>query len=146
MQDNSEHEGVGLIIRSNDASLWFVQQKDETYPIEKWRLSYSLWGGAMEVGESPEVALLRELKEELDWVPETMPISIGRKLVQSDRIFPIHLFEYLMPKENLKTWVQGLEVQEGYGKLVVKEALFEQSWVWDLDQLMKDHDRALFDY
>jgi hypothetical protein len=29
-------------------SLFYLQQKDETYPITKWRLALSVWGAAME--------------------------------------------------------------------------------------------------
>ncbi len=56
------HKGVGAIITTPDKSLFYLQQKDETYPIAKWRLALSVWGAAME-------AVLRELKEELDWQP-----------------------------------------------------------------------------
>ncbi len=46
--------------------LFYLQQKDETYPITKWRLALSVWGGAMErEDQSEEEAVLRELKEEL---------------------------------------------------------------------------------
>ncbi len=137
MLKNFAHEGVGLVIRTEDASLWFVQQKDETYPIEKWQLSYSVWGGAMEKAESPETALLRELKEELDWQPPAMPNSLGSFLVQSDERFPIHLFEWIFPEELLQAWAETLEVKEGYGKLLKASQLFERSWVWDLDQLIR---------
>lgn len=145
MINNSEHEGVGLIIRSDDVSLWFVQQKDETYPIEKWQLSYSVWGGAMEEGEEPQAALLRELEEELSWQPSKMPDYIGQKIVDSDRRFAIHLYEYTMPTAELKTWAESLEVQEGYGQLVAREALFDRPWVWDLDQLIQDCYEELLD-
>lgn len=145
MIDNSGHEGVGLIIRSGDVSLWFVQQKDETYPIEKWQLSYSVWGGAMEEGEEPQAALLRELEEELSWNPPKMPDYIGRQIVHSDSYFAIHLYEYTMPAAELKVWAEGLDVQEGYGKLVAREALFGRTWVWDLDKLIKNWYGELLD-
>ena len=29
-------------------SLFYLQQKDETYPKTKWRLALSVWGAAME--------------------------------------------------------------------------------------------------
>jgi 8-oxo-dGTP pyrophosphatase MutT (NUDIX family) len=60
------HRAVGIIITNPDRTKFYIQQKDETYYIIRYRLHYTFFGGAIEDGESEEEALKRELNEELD--------------------------------------------------------------------------------
>jgi len=55
---------VALAIITNKRNEVLLQHRDGNAPTNpnKW----GLWGGGIEKGESPEVALVRELKEELD--------------------------------------------------------------------------------
>lgn len=128
----SFHLGVGAIICSSDQQLFFVQQKDETYPLPQWQLALSVWGGAVEAeDESPEIALYRELQEELRWQPEQPPIFIGQFKIKSVQEFELCLFKIILPKEELEQLAQQ-PVYEGYGRLLDAESLQKYSWVWDL--------------
>lgn len=63
---DKKHHGVGLLIKNAEQDLFFVQQKDETYPVEKWRGSISFWGGKIEDFDTDsKTAVLRELNEEI---------------------------------------------------------------------------------
>lgn len=65
------HVAIALIHRDG---LWFLQRRDPSGSVLP-----GLWefpGGKIEAGESPEVALRRELAEEIDWSPRQMePLS-----------------------------------------------------------------------
>ncbi len=80
------HEGVGLLVSNINNDRFFVQIKDKSYSVPKWRGCCSLWGGAVESDDcSFEAAVWRELKEE---IPHSLQYittiqSINRFLVSS---------------------------------------------------------------
>lgn len=118
-------------------SLFYLQQKDETYPITKWRLALSVWGGAMEPeDQSEEEAVLRELKEELDWQPTAIK-KIGDFIVRTDNDFPITIFEIVMSEIELKYFAANKISYEGNALLVDKNQIWQQPWIWDLDIILK---------
>ena len=54
-----------------------------------------LWefpGGKAEPGENPEAALLRELREELGWVPEHVALLVSSAYDYGDVCVELHLF------------------------------------------------------
>lgn len=57
---------VGVIITNPDKTLFFLQQKDETYFIKEYRLRHCFFGGGVKKGEKELDALKREINEELD--------------------------------------------------------------------------------
>ncbi len=117
--------------------LFYLQQKDETYPITKWRLALSVWGGAMErEDQSEEEAVLRELKEELDWQPTAIN-KIGDFIVRTDNDFPITIFEIVMSEIELKYFAANKISYEGNALLVDKNQIWQQPWIWDLDIILK---------
>jgi 8-oxo-dGTP pyrophosphatase MutT (NUDIX family) len=56
-----------IIITNKDKDLFYIQQKDDTHPIRKYREKYSFFGGSIEAGESATMAINRELSEELEY-------------------------------------------------------------------------------
>lgn len=135
---NIFHRGVGLVLTNTNRDLFYLQQKDETYPIAKWQLALSVWGGAVEAeDDSDENALLRELREELNWTRTENALPLGIFDVKSEQRFFISLFEIVLPEEELISFSENTIVNEGYGILLTKEELGKYSWVWDLDSILK---------
>ncbi len=52
--------------------LWLLQLRDDTEGI-LYPGQWALFGGHLDPGETPEVALCRELKEEIDWEGSDLP-------------------------------------------------------------------------
>ena len=83
------HEGVGLLISNSNRSRFYIQLKDATYPIPKWRGACSFWGGAVESEDkNEEAAVWRELREE---IPQALNIITT--------ILPIILASYINSKQ-----------------------------------------------
>lgn len=62
--------GAVALITNKTRSKVLIQQKDHTHPIVDYRHKFSLFGGSIEPGESPEEGLLRELSEELPGIEQ----------------------------------------------------------------------------
>jgi len=137
---NQAHKGVGALITNTERSHYYIQQKDETYPIKKWRGAYSFWGGALETSDaSEEVGLLRELEEELNWQPSSAFHKIGNFMVESDHNFPITVFEILLSPIELNKLAAHTIPTEGNGIYIAKEQLLSSPWVWDLDKVLRQY-------
>jgi len=135
------HKGVASLICNETRTQFFVQQKDESYPIEKWQLALSFWGGAMEANDpSPEAALWRELAEELtEPLTAVQPQLIDTFLVESDHTFEITLFELRLATERFIRFTNHVKVIEGYGKLLTRNELLSHPWVWNLEVVVKEY-------
>jgi len=82
-----------------------LQHRDDAAGIEdagKW----SLFGGGMEAGEDAEAAMLRELDEELGFVPERYQAFLT--LHAGDAVFHLFLAHIAAP-------IEALELREGQG-------------------------------
>lgn len=142
-----EHKGVGLLISNQAHSLFYLQVKDETYPVAKWRGAYTFWGGAIDPKDAnPAAAVKRELEEEL---PETLEwlLPIPRKeiktyQVEHEKSFPLTLFVSIVSNQQLELLSQQTP-EEGYGRLVKRAELFENSWIWGLEVVIKDYLNSL---
>lgn len=131
------HHGVGLIIRNQAKSLFFVQKKDETYPLAKWVGTLSTWGGKIEEEDgSPFKALLREVDEELAFPLDPAKITlVGEFLVQSDSDYAFSLYEIAVDEATLEALTQQ-SVNEGSSALLTREELLKKDWVWGLDEVI----------
>lgn len=76
-----KHLNVVCAIVNNDGKILCTQRcrSSKPYISEHWEFP----GGQVEEGESPESALIREIKEEMDW-----DIYVGRKLGSVDYEYP----------------------------------------------------------
>lgn len=71
---------VCAVVRDNGKILCTQRcRSDKPYVSEHWEFP----GGQVEEGESPEEALIREIKEEMDW-----DIYVGRKFGSVDHEYP----------------------------------------------------------
>ena len=68
-------------------------------PYKTHSMSWSLWGGMMEEGEQPKQALLRELSEEMGFVPEIEKIYPFDIYQSKDNHFKYYSFVSIVPEE-----------------------------------------------
>jgi len=134
------HHGVGLIIRNQAKSLFFVQKKDETYPLAKWVGALSTWGGKIEEEDgSPFKALLREVDEELAFPLDPAKITqVGEFLVQSDSNYVFYLYETVVDEETLAA-LKHQQVKEGTSEVLTRAELLARDWVWGLEKVIKEY-------
>jgi 8-oxo-dGTP pyrophosphatase MutT (NUDIX family) len=118
-----EFVGVILLNRQGCVALQLREPDRELNP-DLW----SVFGGHIEIGEQPEKAAIREVKEELNVVlsPEKLK-SLGR-FVRKDHAYNIFIYpvSHELDKAELKEgrswrWCQPQEIQEGVveGKKIV---------------------------
>lgn len=96
------------IICDKDKSLFYMQQKDESYHREKYRLYYFLFGGSLEENESEADAIKRELKEELsEFSSEVVINKLGNKfnmdVFEENILKKLTFFIFYLTKEELKS-------------------------------------------
>ena len=76
--DRQSKTGVGTIFVSTKTQRVLLNLRA---PYKTHSLTWSLWGGMMEDNEHPKMALLRELTEEMNFVPDI------------ERIFPFDVYQ-----------------------------------------------------
>ncbi len=134
------NHGVGAIITNPERSLFFVQQKDETYYPAEYVGHFSFFGGSAEEGETAYDALVRELREELPAgsliVPRTRPIrefSIDTKISYEFSLFAAVMHESMLHK------LAETPVNEGRGMLVSRERLLHSPFVYGLEEVARNY-------
>ena len=140
MMKNDPHVALrrsarALILNGQNQLLVFERTRQNTI-FSKLHHYYSIPGGGMDAGETPEQAVVRELKEEMliDIVPER---------------FVIRQFDHEHGRENnyfLARIVSGTptfnpESEEALSKRYFRHNSFEIAWV-DLDSPLLDHHKA----
>ena len=118
----AKHHGVGVIITNPARELFYIQKKDNSYPIKKYRLKHSIFGGAIEAGESEISALERELREELRFEAAHMVFDSSKKLfdieIPNEKVrYDLTLFESVLSPRKIEI-VSSMHVKEGIGDLV----------------------------
>jgi 8-oxo-dGTP pyrophosphatase MutT (NUDIX family) len=133
------HHGIVLVLRNLDRTAFILQKKDDSYP--RFPLCYSFFGGAMELGETPKDALLRELYEELS-EQALMLLSEDFKEVFSGMVqkgqdsFRLTMFEQVLDEEALKEFA-CLPVKEGLcAELISRDQLPKLSFAWGLETMV----------
>ncbi len=82
-----------VAITTHNHRFFYIQQKDENYPIYSSRLKYVFFGGSSEKNEHPNETIVRELNEEL------MPEAVNLIVPHLKHLFKIKLLrKYLLPK------------------------------------------------
>lgn len=74
----SKREACGTIFLSRKTGRVLLNLRA---PYKSYKLTWSLWGGMMEAGETPKQCLLREFNEEMGFVPDI------------DKIYPFDIYE-----------------------------------------------------
>ncbi|MBU3923831.1 MAG: NUDIX hydrolase [Nanoarchaeota archaeon] len=112
--------GVGVIVTNDKRTHFYLQQKDDSYHIEEYRLHYTLFGGAIEEGESEESALSREIEEELGENVVRVLLKNVRRIEDHDFInvlgqkYNFTLYEAIVSNDYLK-FLPNVKVMEGKG-------------------------------
>ena len=138
-------QGVGVIITNEEKGLFYIQQKDETYPLKEFRLKYTVFGGGIEEGEDDLEALERELLEELDGSVAKIVFASSKK-IKGEKIKTIHGEEYLfnlyestLSNEEIKE-ISKHKVKEGkQGSLISKNDISKIEFVDDLIPLLEEY-------
>lgn len=132
------HTSVGLIARDQAGARFFVQRKDSAY--RRFPRALSFFGGAIEAGESPLAALIRECEEELgagagDFVgARARAVYSGMVRYRHDS-FHYTLFEIVLSDEDLRA-LAARPVFEGEGsELLSARELLAEPFVWGLEQV-----------
>jgi ADP-ribose pyrophosphatase YjhB (NUDIX family) len=88
--------GVGALIisSSTERTLFNLRAPDKSYG-----LCWSLWGGMIEEGESPKVALLREFSEEMGFVPDLKKLYPFDIYESKDKMFRYYTFIAIVQDE-----------------------------------------------
>ena len=123
------HTSAGVAITNEARDLFYIQQKDEFYPIPDFRLLYAFFGGAIKDGEDGTTALKRELLEELREDVANLIYEKSKKMFDSGIILwkqrksRFLLFESVLPTEKL-LHISKLPIKEGKkGCLISRDEL-----------------------
>jgi len=123
---------VGAVIR-NRRDEFLLQQRDGNAP--SFRHYWTLFGGVVEAGETPEHALRRELMEELRLPSERIQ---GLRLTQHNHI-PRDTEQFIF-ELTTDADVDGLELHEGEAMAFVAEAdLFNRQFAFNIEQVLRDY-------
>ncbi len=92
----SEKIGVGTIFVSKKTNRVLLNLRA---PHKSHSMCWSLWGGMVEVGEQPKDALLRELTEEMGFVPDIERIYPFDVYQSKDKHFKYYSFVCIVEDE-----------------------------------------------
>jgi 8-oxo-dGTP pyrophosphatase MutT (NUDIX family) len=110
----------------NGEPVLFVQKRTKDAPFAPGM--FGIFGGQIEDGESPEIALLREVHEELDYEPSD--VKFFRKYEHTD------CEQYVFLSEVDETFETGITVLEGeYGRFL-SESELEAEEVINIDRIV----------
>lgn len=136
------HKGVGVVIGNRTRTKFFIQQKDETYPIEKWRNSFSFWGGKIETGDDSILdALKREISEEItnSFNFNQANFSFIKEFrINSDSNFIFYFFELLLDEKEFNS-LRNATILEGKSSFKTGKELLEGNWIWSLETVIYEY-------
>ena len=92
----SKKEACGTIFLSKDTGRVLLNLRA---PYKTYNLTWSLWGGMIESGETPKECLLRELTEEMGFVPEIHKIYPYDIYESDDTLFKYYSFICVVDSE-----------------------------------------------
>lgn len=130
-----DHHGAVVIITNPERSRFVVQEKDESYKAHPNGIS--LFGGALELGETPREAMERELAEETD---EAVCLTITSALQElwtqevtcGDISYTLTVFDSVLSEDEVSK-IAAAPVKEGRRGLEIDRVTFPTiDWVWGL--------------
>ena len=114
-------EVVSIFLKSDNDS-YLLQLRDDT-PSIVFPGCWGLFGGTLEEDESPHDAIVRELQEEIDYIPDE--IFEFRKYQQQDRLINIYYGKVTLPITELKL-NEGMDLDFFTVKEILKGKLFSK--------------------
>lgn len=122
----------GLILEDAEGRI-LLQLRDDI-PNIPYPNRWGTFGGGIEVGESPEEAIIREIREELEYVLEGAEY-IGKYVFDG---YDIHMFRKVDPNIRL----EDLNVREGQkGEFLTRERLKEIEYAFNCREIVEDYVR-----
>lgn len=115
---------VVVAITNEERSSFYLQKKDNSYPLEEGRLSYTFFGGHVEPGESIDDAFNNEMFEEFDKDIAKSILARRKEVFVFSCELPlkreIHLSEAVFSDSELE-YIARQKVKEGEGGFVIKK-------------------------
>jgi 8-oxo-dGTP pyrophosphatase MutT (NUDIX family) len=113
---------VLLSITNKTKTLFYLQKKDETYPLPEGRLAYTFFGGHILPDEDADDALKREISEELEENISEMVLRNAKKIMVRSCNTPLlrefHLYEAAFSDKDLD-YISRQRVNEGKGGFLI---------------------------
>jgi 8-oxo-dGTP pyrophosphatase MutT (NUDIX family) len=141
MAEDPKHHGVGVLFVDPLRGLYLLQQKDAHYLPCPY--GFSLFGGAVEPGETPEQAAYREVGEELNpnlaaEAFRSAPSAVfAGELTEGGQSWHMTVLEQRVDSGFFDRLASS-PVREGRGSVVVeRSALRSLKWIWRLDRALE---------
>ena len=100
MQNKSEKLGAGALFMSSSTGRIMLNFRA---PYKTHKLTWSLWGGMIEEGESPKQCLEREMKEEMGFIPDISKFYPFDVYQSKDKNFKYYSFICVVENEFIPT-------------------------------------------
>jgi ADP-ribose pyrophosphatase YjhB (NUDIX family) len=131
---------AGVIITNPSKTLFYLQQKDETYYVEEYRLKHCFFGGGVKKNELVLDAMKREIKEELDLKYAGLIIKNLKMLFDSyftniqGITYKFTIFESILDDDKLKDLSRYQPKEGKQGVLLNKEEFRNIPFFTDLEE------------
>lgn len=138
---STPHRGAGVLFTDPERAFFLLQQKDESY--RPHPLGMSVFGGAIEPGESARKAVLRELGEELPAGLEALGQTPELRSVFSGELsaarYRFDLFEAVLPRDTLRMLTRAPLFEGKAALLVPRDAMLGQPWIYALGDAIEHY-------
>ena len=91
---------AGVVFLAKDTGRCLLQLREGT---KRFNHTWGFWGGMIEKGETPYECILRELDEEIGFVPELQKLNPIDVYQSKDKNFYYYSFVYVVEEEFLPT-------------------------------------------
>lgn len=140
-----KYQGAMIVITNKNRDKFYIQQKDETHPIKKFRLCYTFFGGGTEKEENEFNTLERELKEELSYeayypILKHKKRIFDAKIKVKDKKILVAMFETALEDKDLLS-ISKMSVKEGRGYLIKKQDIINLKFMHDINKIVEQYIR-----